>query len=110
MDIENKLFNKEKEHPLRQDILMSLIHLFPSKIGNNLFELFNNSVVFEECINSIDYFIGNNIAQQKLIERIIIEKKDSKNFKLVFEKIFENTFKKEDSRFRRFFNKNFNEL
>ena len=47
MDIENKLFNKEKEHPLRQDILMSLIHLFPSKIGNNLFELFNNSVVFE---------------------------------------------------------------
>jgi len=93
-DIENKIFNNKMEHPLRQDILMSLIHLFPTKLGNNIFEIFDNNVVFEECINSIDYFIGHYDAQEKLIKRIILEKTYARNFILVFEKVFENIFKK----------------
>jgi len=94
-EIEKKLFTKESEHPLRQDILMSLLHLVPVKFGTNLFELFENEVVFEECSNSIDYYVGNVEGQRKLLEHISIRKKGGKSLKLLLEKLFENIFKKE---------------
>jgi hypothetical protein len=74
---------------------MSLLHLFPVKFGVHLFELYDNEVVLEECFNSLDYFIGNKVGQEKLLKIISGEKKESRNYKLLFEKLFENTFKKE---------------
>src|SRR5690606_20324962 len=39
LSIDEKLFNVDTYHPLRQDILMSLLHLLPNRFGVQLFEL-----------------------------------------------------------------------
>lgn len=93
--IEKMLFNEETYHPLRQDILMSLLHLLPSKFGIQLFELFENESVLEEAYNNIDYFIDNPEGQEKILKKILNEKRESRNSKILFENLFENNFKKE---------------
>lgn len=95
LGIEKMLFNKETYHPLRQDILMSLLHLLPSKFGIHLFELFENESVLEEAYNNIDYFIDNPEGQEKILKNILNEERESRNSKILFEKLFENNFKKE---------------
>lgn len=95
LGIADKLFNRDKEHPLRQDILMSLLHIIPLKSGSNLFEFYDNEIVIEECFNSVDYFINNEEGQKKLLDCVSKIRKDTRNFRLLFEKLFENTFKKE---------------
>ncbi len=93
--IEKMLFNEETYHPLRQDILMSLLHLLPKKFSVQLFELFENKSVLEESYNNIDYFINNPEGQKKILKNILKEERGSQNFKILFEKLFENNFKKE---------------
>lgn len=93
--IEKMLFNEETYHPLRQDILMSLLHLLPKRFGIQLFELFENESVLEESYNNIDYFINNPEGQEKILNYILKEQRGSHNFKILFEKLFENNFKKE---------------
>ena len=95
LGIEKMLFNEETYHPLRQDILMSLLHLLPSKFGVQLFELFENESVLEEAYNNIDYFIDNPEGQEKILKNILNEEQESRNSKILFEKLFENNFKKE---------------
>ncbi len=95
LGIERMLFNEKTYHPLRQDILMSLLHLLPNKFGIQLFELFENESVLEESYNNIDYFINNPEGQEKILKSILKEKRESRNFKILFEKLFENNFKKE---------------
>lgn len=95
LGVEKMLFNKETFHPLRQDILMSLLHLLPSKFGVQLFELFDNDSVLEEAYNNIDYFIDNPEGQEKILKNILNENRQSRNSKILFEKLFENNFKKE---------------
>lgn len=95
LGIEKMLFNEETYHPLRQDILMSLLHLLPSKFGIQLFELFENESVLEEAYNNIDYFIDNPEGQEKILKNILNEERESRNSKILFEKLFENNFKKE---------------
>lgn len=95
LGIERILFNKESYHPLRQDILMSLLHLLPNKFGIQLFELFENDSVLEEAYNNIDYFIDNPEGQEKILNNILNEERESRNLKILFEKLFENNFKKE---------------
>lgn len=93
-EIESKLFVTKNEHPLRQDILNSCIHLFQTEFEVNLFEVFDNDIVLQECINSISYYIGFKDAQHKLIKKILSLDKTSRSFSLVFEKLFENIYKK----------------
>jgi hypothetical protein len=93
--IENMLFNRETYHPLRQDILVSLIHLLPKYFDLHLFELFNNESVVEECFNNIDYFIGNAEGQQKILENIHTSKVSKGNIKVLCERLFENIYIKE---------------
>jgi hypothetical protein len=95
LDIEKMLFNKKTCHPLRQDILMSLLHLLQKRFGIQLFELFENESVLEESYNNIDYFINNIEGQEKILNNILKEDRDGRNFKILFEKLFENNFKKE---------------
>jgi hypothetical protein len=95
LGVEKMLFNEETYHPLRQDILMSLLHLLPSKFGIQLFELFDNESVLEEAYNNIDYFIDNLEGQEKILKKIQNEDIGSRNMKILFEKLFENNFKKE---------------
>ncbi|QOG90631.1 hypothetical protein HUE46_11800 [Flavobacterium columnare] len=95
LGVEKMLFNKETYHPLRQDILMSLLHLLPSKFDVQLFELFDNDSVLEEAYNNIDYFIDNPKGQEKILKNILNENRQSRNLKILFEKLLENNFKKE---------------
>lgn len=95
LGIEKMLFNEETYHPLRQNILMSLLHLLPSKFGIQLFELFENKSVLEETYNNIDYFIDNPEGQEKILKNILNEERESRNSNILFEKLFENNFKKE---------------
>ncbi|WP_458628675.1 hypothetical protein [Winogradskyella sp. PC D3.3] len=95
LGIEKMLFTKETYHPLRQDILMSLLHLLPNRFGVQLFELFENDSVLEEAYNNIDYFIDNSEGQDKILKNIKNEEVGSRNLKILFEKLFENNFKKE---------------
>ena len=94
LGIEKRLFNVETYHPLRQDILMSLLHLLPNRFNVQLFELFENESVLEESYNNIDYFIDNIDGQEKILEKILKEERESRNFKILLEKLFENNFKK----------------
>lgn len=93
--IDRMLFNEKTYHPLRQDILMSLLHLLQKRFGIQLFELFKNESVLEESYNNIDYFINNPEGQEKILSIILKEDRDGRNFKILFEKLFENNFKKE---------------
>ncbi len=93
--IEVMLFNKETYHPLRQDILVSLMHLLPKHFDIHLFELFSNESVIEECFNNIDYFIGKTEGQQKILEYFNTSKVSTSNIRVLCERLFENIFKKE---------------
>ncbi|SHI85891.1 NACHT domain-containing protein [Pseudozobellia thermophila] len=95
LGVEKMLFNEKTYHPLRQDILMSLLHLLPTRFGIQLFELFENDSVLEEAYNNIDYFVDNPEGQIKILKNIQNEAKDSRNIKILFEKLFENNYKKE---------------
>lgn len=95
LGVDNKLFAQDNGHPLRQDILMSLLHLLPAKYGVHLFEVFDVEAVTEECFNNVDYFINNGSGQKKLLDTINNVDRTGRNFKLLFEKLFENMFKKE---------------
>lgn len=93
--IDVMLFNKETYHPLRQDVLVSLMHLLPKHFDLHLFELFDNESVIEECFNNIDYFIGNSEGQQKILELIHTSNISKGNLRVLCERLFENIFKKE---------------
>lgn len=93
--IEKMLFNRETYHPLRQDILMSMLHLLPKRFDVHLFELFENESVLEESYNNIDYFINNPEGQKKILKIIIKERRGSYNFKILFEKLFEINYLKQ---------------
>jgi len=94
LGIEKKLFTKDTAHPLRQDILMSLLYLLPLKFNVHLFEVFDVETVIEECLNNVDYFINDIQGQEKLLQCFSGWDKTSHNFKLLFEKLFENTYLK----------------
>ncbi len=95
LGIEEKLFDKVNYHPLRQDILMSLMHLLPKKFGVQIFELFDIELVMEECFNNIDYFIDREEGLKKILEYLSSENKSNSNFQILIKRLFQNNFLKE---------------
>lgn len=96
-NIDKMLFSNKSNHELDEDILASLLYLCPKKTGFELFELFENDIIIETCYRNIDYFILNQIGQKKLLDLHSNSSKETNNYSLLFEKLFENIFQKEIS-------------
>ncbi|RWU10651.1 NACHT domain-containing protein [Pedobacter chitinilyticus] len=93
--VQAKIGEGTEQHPLRQDILISLVHLLPHQFGVDLFEVSSNEEVISECINNVDYLIDRKESQEKFIAILAKLKKKERNYALIYEKLFENIYLKE---------------